>query len=140
MIDINDYKMIYHNKIKVINRIWIIVLIFVIIGIIFINKSFKYYEYYSNIGEYEENNLKIYALIKDINKITKNENIIIDNEKFAYKVDSISKDNIFLNNNYYKEIRLQIEKKEIIDNEIVDIKIIINSSSLLEYVFKTVWR
>lgn len=140
MIDINDYKILFQRKDKNITKIWIAVLLIIIIGTIYINNRFKYYDYYSNIGEYQENYLNLYVLIDDLEKITKNKEIYIENKKFAYTIKEISKDNIYLNNNYYKEIKISIEKKELIDNEVVDIKIIIDESTLLEYVFKTVWR
>lgn len=140
MIDINDYKILFQRKDKNITKIWIFVLLIIIIGIIYINNRFKYYDYYSNIGEYQDNYLNLYVLIDDLEKITKNKEIYIENKKFAYTIKEISKDNIYLNNNYYKEIKISLEENELIDNEVVDIKIIIDESTLLEYVFKTVWR
>ena len=74
MIDINDYKILFQRKDKRITKYWIIILIIIIIGIIYINNSFKYYEFYSNIGEYKNKTLNIYVLIDDLEKITKNEN------------------------------------------------------------------
>lgn len=139
MIDINDYKIIYNTKIKKNTKMWFLILIFIIIGILLINNSFKYKRYYSNISEYKDGYLNIYVLIDDLDKITKNKEIIIDNDEFAYKINEISKENIYSNNNYYKEIKLSIDKK-INENESVKIKIVIEQSSLLEYIFKTVWR
>lgn len=140
MIDINDYKILFQRKDKRITKYWIIILIIIIIGIIYINNSFKYYEFYSNIGEYKNKTLNIYVLIDDLEKITKNEKIKIKNKEFAYNIKTISEENIYLNNNYYKEISLSIDKNNLIENEIAEIKIVTKESSLLEYIFKTVWR
>ncbi len=139
MIDINDYKVIFQKKDKSITKMWFVVFIFIIIGIFYINNSFKYYDYYINIGEYHENYLNLYVLVDDLEKIKKDE-IYIEDKKFAYEIKEISKDNIYLNNNYYKEVKLIIKDNKLIENEIVDIKIIINETSILDYIFKTVWR
>ena len=69
MIDINDYKVIYRGKIRKISKTWWKILIFVIIGVIFINNSFKYYKYYQNRGEVQEKLVVFYALIDDVDKI-----------------------------------------------------------------------
>jgi len=138
LIDINDYKIKFKND-KSITKIWIVVFVFIIIGVFYINNSFKYYDYYTNVGEYRENYLNLYVLVDDLEKIKKEE-IYIEEKKFAYEIKEISKENIYLNNNYYKEVKLIIKENKLIENEIVDIKIIINKMSILEYVFKTVWR
>lgn len=139
MIDINDYKIIYKKNIISITRMWIIIIFFIIIGIIFLNKSFKYKVYYNNIGEYKDDYISIYVLIDDIKQLTKNKEIIINDEKFAYNIKEISEENIYMNSNYYKELKLEINKK-LINNEIVKIRIVTEEKSLLEYVFETVWR
>lgn len=140
MIDINDYKVIYRGKIRKISKIWWKILIFVMIGIIFINNSFKYYKYYQNRGEVQEKLVVFYVLIDDVDKITKNNEILIDKDKFAYKITSIGKDNIYMNGNYYKEVKLSIDEMAKQENTIVDFKIIIEKYSLGKYVFETVWR
>lgn len=139
MIDISDYKLVYQQKIKHISHIWFVVLFLITIGIIYLNNSFKYYSYYSTKGEYKDDYLYLYALVDDIEKITDNREIFIERKKFAYKVSSISSDNLYLNNNYYKEIKLSIDD-DLIDNTVVDVRIISDEYHLLEYVFKTVWR
>lgn len=140
MIDINDYKSIYERDIKSVTKIWCLVIIFIIIGIFFINKSFKYIKYYSNIGEYKDNYLNLYVLIDDLNKITKNKKIIIEEKEFAYETKEISADNIYLNSNYYKVVKILVKDKKLKENEIVNIQIIEEEMSILDYVFKTVWR
>ena len=140
MVDINDYKLIYQLKIKSITRKWLFVLLIIIIGIIIINKSFKYEKYYSNIGEYKNNYIIMYVRTNDIKEITKNYRIKIKNKEFAYKIKSISEENIYIGNEYYKEVKLSVKKIKLKENEVIDINIIIDEYSILEYVFKTVWR
>lgn len=140
MIDINDYKVIYRGKIRKISKTWWKILIFVIIGVIFINNSFKYYKYYQNRGEVQEKLVVFYALIDDVDKITKNNEILIDKDKFAYKITSIGKDNIYMNGNYYKEVKLSIDEMTKQESTIIDFRIVIEKYSLGKYVFETVWR
>lgn len=140
MVDINDYKLIYQLKIKSITRKWLFVLLIIIIGIIIITKSFKYEKYYSNIGEYKNNYIIMYVRTNDIKEITKNYRIKIKNNEFAYKIKSISEENIYIGNEYYKEVKLSVKKIKLKENEVIDINIIIDEYSILEYVFKTVWR
>lgn len=140
MVDINDYKMIYRLKIKGITKKWIFVLLIITIGLIIINKSFKYEKYYSSQSEIKDNYLVIYVNTEEIKQITKNYELKIENKKFAYKIKSISKENIYLNGNYYKEIKLSIEKHKLQENDVVNIKIITDEYSIIEYIFKTVWR
>lgn len=140
MVDINDYKMIYQLKIKSVTRKWIIVLLIVFIGIFIINKSFKYEKYYSNVGECKDNYIVMYVRVNDIKEITKNYEIKIKNKEFAYKIKSISEENIYIGNDYYKEVQLSIKNHKLKENEVVDINIITDEYSILEYVFKTVWR
>lgn len=140
MIDINDYKEIYIKKLKGITKIWILFIIFISIGIIYINNSFKYIKYYSNIGEYKKDFFYTYVLIDDLDIIIKNKEIMIEEKKFAYKVKDISKDNVYINNNYYKEVKLDIEKNKLIDNEVLKFKIKVKELELIKYVYETVWR
>ena len=139
MIDINDYKEIYKRNIISMTRIWLFILFLIIIGIFLINKSFKYKEYYDSRGEYRDNYINIYVLIDDIKLISSKKELIINDKIFAYKIEEISKDNIYMNNNYYKEVKIDIDKK-FKENEIINIEIIIEEKTLLNYVFETVWR
>lgn len=140
MISINDY--ILYNKRNVNNLywIWLVILFFIIIVFLFINFNFKYYEYYSFKGEVKDNYIDIYVENSKIKKIIENENIKIEKEMFAYKVIEVSKENIFDNGLYYKLVKLSIDKKDILEGETFDLKIITDSSSLIEYLFKTIWR
>lgn len=139
MIDINDYKEIYKRNIISMTRIWLFILFLIIIGIFLINKSFKYKEYYDSRGEYRDNYINIYVLIDDIKLISSKKELIINDKIFAYKIEEISSDNIYMNNNYYKEVKIDIDKK-FKENEIINIEIIIEEKTLLNYVFETVWR
>lgn len=140
MISINDYLLYNKRNINNLYWIWLVILFFIIIVFLFINFNFKYYEYYSFKGEVKDNYINIYVENSKIKKIIENENIKIEKEMFAYKVIEVSKDNIFDNGLYYKLVKLSIDKKGIVEGETFDLKIITDSSSLIEYLFKTIWR
>ena len=138
LVDINDYKIYATRNIKKIKYIYLLTFVLFIIGLLFINKTFKYYEYYNVSLEYKEKYLNMYVLTNDLKTITKNNKIKIDNKVFAYTINSISEENIYLNENYYKQIK--IGKNNLKENEIVKARIVISEDSLIKYVFKTVWR
>lgn len=140
LVDINDYKIYATRNIKKIKYIYLLTFVLFIIGLLFINKTFKYYEYYNVSLEYKEKYLNMYVLTNDLKTITKNNKIKIDNKVFAYTINSISEENIYLNENYYKQIKIKIGKNNLKENEIVKAKIVISEDSLIKYVFKTVWR
>lgn len=140
MIDINDYKLVFLNQDKKISKLWLLLLLVMIIGVFFINKNFKYYEYYTNIGEYKNEYLILNVLITDLEKITQNREMYIKNKRFAYEIKEISSNNIYLNDNFYKEVKLFIKENQLQENEILTLNIITSESNLVEYVFKTIWR
>ncbi|MBR4262098.1 MAG: hypothetical protein IKQ35_01885 [Bacilli bacterium] len=140
LVDINDYKIYATRNIKKIKYIYLLTFVLFIIGLLFINKTFKYYEYYNVSLEYKEKYLNMYVLTNDLKTITKNNKIKIDNKVFAYTINSISEENIYLNENYYKQIKIKIGKNNLKENEIVKARIVISEDSLIKYVFKTVWR
>ena len=140
LIDINDYKTGISRNIKKIKVFYLFVSILFIIGLIIINRSFKYYDYYYVSLEYKEQVLNMYIPTSDIIKITKNNKIKIENKIFAYNVDSISSENIYMNGYYYKLIKLKIGNNDLKDNEVIKSKIIVSEDSLIGYIFKTVWR
>lgn len=140
LIDINDYKSRVSRSIKKIILIYFILSILFIMGLLIINKSFKYYEYICVPSEYKDKTLNIYVQSNNFKKITNKNRIKIDNRVFAYKVKSISNENIYINNNYYKILELKVDGLNLEENEIVNSKIIVKESTLIEYVFKTVWR
>ena len=140
LIDINDYKTGISRNIKKIKVFYLFVSILFIIGLIIINRCFKYYDYYYVSLEYKEQVLNMYIPTSDIIKITKNNKIKIENKIFAYNVDSISSENIYMNGYYYKLIKLKIGNNDLKDNEVIKSKIIVSEDSLIGYIFKTVWR
>ncbi len=140
MIDINDYKLEFQRRTAKLSRIWLLLLIFIVIGFIIINSLFKYYDCLIVQSEYQDKYLNSYILTSDIDKIIKNNRLIIEEKTFAYRVSDISKDNYFINNNYYKLVKLEINNKNIKENQVIKIKIILNKTSITNYLYKLIWR
>ncbi len=140
MMTIKDYLTI--NKYRNLNliKIWLLIIVFISIGLFVINKKIRYYEYYQISGEYHDNYLEVYVLTKDLSTITKNHELEIEKEKFAYEVIEISDDNFYENQNYYKKVKLMIKDKKIVNNAIINSHIVVKESSLLGYIFNTIWR
>lgn len=140
MIDINDYKLEFQRRTAKLSRIWLLLLIFIVIGFIIINSLFKYYDCLIVQSEYQDKYLNSYILTSDIDKIIKNNRLIIEEKTFAYRLSDISKDNYFINNNYYKLVKLEINNKNIKENQVIKIKIILNKTSITNYLYKLIWR
>lgn len=140
MLDINDYLLRYKIKIPKILLGWIIFLTFIICGCLIINKTFNFTEYYKIQGVVNEKSVSVYITYNDLYKIINNNTLYIKNEKYNYRVDKINEEIIVSNNNYYKEVLLNINLKEeqFIDNNLIDIQIIIKEMTILEYIVNLV--
>lgn len=137
MLDIKDYLLEYKRKIPNILTLWSLLLVFIMISALIINSTFKLIDYYKVEGIVQENKLIITAPYNRVNSIINNDYIYIQNEKYKYKVESISKDIVNVGNEFYQEIILNIEFKdrELVDNNILKIKFIIKKMTIFEYIF-----
>ena len=137
MLDIKDYLLEYKRKISNILTLWSLLLVFIMISALIINSTFKLIDYYKVEGIVQENKLIITAPYNRVNSIINNDYIYIQNEKYKYKVESISKDIVNVGNEFYQEIILNIEFKdrELVDNNILKIKFIIKKMTIFEYIF-----
>lgn len=136
MLDINEYLLKYKIKIPKILFIWIIFLTFIICGCLIINKTFKLTNYYKIHGVVNEKSVSAYINFNDLDRLVHNDLLYINNEKYSYKVDQISEDMIISDNSYYKEVLLNInlKGKDFINNNVIDIQIIIEEMTILEYI------
>ena len=49
-------------------------------------------------------------------------------------------ENIYMDNNYYKEVKIKIKNKKFIDNEVLKVLIKLDELELITYIYETVWR
>ena len=92
------------------------------------------------IIESKINNKKIEFItdIDHLDKITNNNELIIERKTFTYKIDKI--DDYIYEDKLYKKVILVVDNLDeniLIDNNIVKIKIIIDKSTVFKYLQKT---
>ena len=125
LLDIKDYNL---KTIKIPTKIysWTIILILLLIISIFICYKFNFEYFYHNNFIYKNNTLSCIVYKNDLEKITKNNEIIINNKKYNYKILSISEPTINnINLEPYFEILIDtnLDNNLKIDNNIVKFKI-----------------
>lgn len=108
----------------------------ILVSIIIFNNNIE--DYYVNKGIVKDKELTLFVDINDIDKVTNNKKIIIERDIFTYEVTKIS--DKLMNNDIYKEVKIKVDKldkKHLLDNNVVDLKVIINKTSILEYLLNT---
>ena len=133
-IEINNFQKSFKNLEIDIKNYIIIVSIFISIILITICCIHKLEDYYFVKGEIKNKNISI--IVSDLNKITDNKKIIINNKIFTYKIESIE-DYI---DNAYKIVNIDIgqNKDFLIENNIVDGKIVTKEMTVFKYLLKTI--
>lgn len=132
---INNKK---HNKLFILSIIIIVSFVFLII----LTHTIKYKTYYKNkIIVYKNDSyyLKTYINAKEINKITKNKKIIIDNKLYNYQIISIENLEVTPNYQNYQEITLEVKnlvENYKINNLLIDYKILNEDIILIKYIKK----
>ena len=109
----------------------IIIIILVFIYIIF---TYKYQSYYLSKGKMINNKLELLVPLEDIKYIKNNNYLSIDNQKYSYKLTTISNE-IYVDEEYnnYKYIYLDIKNLTNIDNYVYEIKIPKENKILAKY-------
>jgi len=139
MMDVNDYLLRYKRRTPKILIIWFLIFTFIIISFLIINRYFSINNYYRIQGVIENKNINLYLNINDLKKISKLDTLYINNQKYNYKIKTIS-ENIIVGNSFYKEIKLNINLDDLylIDNNIVDIQFIVSKMTIFEYIVNLV--
>lgn len=139
MNEIVEYRKNSINMIHL-NKIWLIAIIFIVTILIVLSNIITYNVYYQNVGNIIENNkLSMLVLNEDLNKVLKNEKLIIEKENFAYKIDEIENSTLY-DNVMYKKITLDLNlnKKQNIINNVFDIKILLKKETIFKYIFRKI--
>lgn len=134
MNEILDIEIILNkNKYHKIYNIGII-LIFVILIFIYITSIYKYQTYLIYKGKIKDNQFELLLDIKDIDYLSKQNELIIDNKIYNYKIISIS-DNLYVDELYnnYKYIYLEIKNLNNINNYVYEVKIKKENKRIIEY-------
>lgn len=131
----NNSSVIMLKKVPVKIISWIAILLVFLIFILVFGTFFTYNKYEKCIGMVRENNIVLELSPDKINKIK--DRLYIDNKKYNFEIKEISKDYIIIDNKNYYEIVLNInlEDKYKIDNNILEIYIELEKTTLLKEIF-----
>ncbi len=135
MININNYNNLYNKKVRLLNCLTVGI-IFVVLIIFIVFRNIKYEEFYINNGMVIDSNVvELMVNVDELNYVTTNDKLKINDNTFAYTIISIS-DVMFNNNYYYQKILLNIklDKKSNIKNNILKIKIPLSKKTILKYI------
>ena len=114
--------------------IFIVLILFIIM---FNNNFYDYYEGYAKVVKNnDETSLKISILSTELEKISKNKYIKINDNVSAYKIISIDEEDYVFSDNFYKVVNISLDNCELLNNFYVNYKIIIGKDTVLNYFFK----
>ncbi len=143
-ININEYKSFNYNyiKFKFIGIIIIIIFLFITFFVLmFIKFDIIYSSKYIVIKDNNNYYLNCNVTIDDLEKITNNKTIYIEDKKYKYKVvkiDNVIDDNMLLE---YNVISLKLESSKFnIENNIISGYIIYDKQTLINIIFKLIFR
>ena len=116
----------------------IVVSIFVtiILMIVFLNNKIE--DYYICNGKVINQKVIVIVNSEELSKITDNKKIKIERNIFTYKIEKINE--VINNNSIYYEITLQFDRIPehlFIDNNIIELRFIINKMTIFDYLIKT---
>jgi len=116
----------------------IVVSIFITIILVIVLLNNKLEDYYISKGRVVDNNLSIIVDSENLNNITNNKKIKIERNIFTYKVNKINE--VIYQNSLYYEVILELNKIPVdlfINNNIINLKIITNKTTIFDYLIKT---
>lgn len=116
----------------------LVVSIFITIILVIVLLNNKLEDYYICEGRVIDNNLSIMVDSKNLGNITTNKKIKIERNIFTYKVNKINE--VIYGNLLYYEVILELNKIPehlFINNNVIDVKIIINKTTIFDYLIKT---
>ena len=131
--EINIYEDLFTNRRVSVNKIYLVVSIFIIIIISIVIFSNNYYDYYEGYATYKEQKLVSIISIYKLNLLTDNNEISIGGTTFTYKIDRID--------DYvegYKVVYLDVNDYKDVDNDYIEFKIIVGKDTILNYLIKTI--
>lgn len=139
MLDINDYLLKFKRKTPKISLIWTMFITFIIIVFIIINSFVTIKNYYRTQGVISDKGLILYITQNNLNKIIHLDKLYIDDIGYNYKIVEIG-ETIFIDNAYYKEIKVKtdLSKEIVIDNNVINIQFVINEMTIFEYIVNLV--
>ncbi len=116
----------------------IVVSIFIVFLLLLLFFNNKLEDYYISNGKVLNQKVIVVVNSEELKKITDNKKIKIERNIFTYKVEKINEVN---NNNFmYYEVTLEFDRIPehlFIDNNIIELRFIINKMTIFDYLIKT---
>ena len=136
MISVNNYKELFFNtKIKI-NKLYVILTIFIVLFILILTNSIYYEDIYQNTGiGTKEGYIKCIINKEDLKKIN-NSNIIIDNKRYKTKIIRYG-EITSLSNSFYQEIYLKLDKS-VEENQYISFKVLVEKQTISQLIIKKV--
>ena len=116
----------------------IVVSIFISFILIIVLLNNRLEDYYLCKGKVLDNKVIVIVNDEELNNITNNKKLIIERNIFTYKVEKI--DEVINDKSIFYQLTLEFEKIPqhlFINNNIIDLKIIINRMTIFDYLIKT---
>lgn len=131
-----DYKERYFTKILIMNILTICLVLLLLISLFI----FKYKSYYQTkaIVSYIDNEyyLQLIMPTEKVDNIISNKILVIDKQKYSYKINSISEE-LKIDNNFQNYqiiyIKINIEEKKKINNYVLNVRILENDKAIIYY-------
>lgn len=110
------------------------ILIIIILIFLYISVTYNYKTYYISKGTMKNNQLELLVDINNIKYITNNQQLIIDDKIYTYKVEKIS-DDLYVDESFnnYKYIYLKINNLNNLNNYVYDLKILKEDKKIILY-------
>ncbi len=135
MLNIKDFMAMDNMKSPKLLRMWLILICFIIILLIGINKVFYLNHYYICEGIIDNGYIKISVPTTNMGYIINNKKISIDDKEYNYSVKEIDKEIYNVDTILYQTISLKVKlDKSLIDNRVVNTKFILGKKTILQYI------
>ena len=109
--------------------LWSIIISFIIISLIGINKFVHFNHYYLCQGVVKNGYISIYVPIDSMENIVNKNKVYINNKIYTYSIKTIKEEVLDSNLIYYQNILIDIN-----DKMVVDVKFILSEKTIFKYV------
>ena len=136
---IEDFQESFNNKEINLKPYLIIVSVLLCIILVFMLINNRIKDYYIGTSKVKEEKLVTVVRNEDLDYLVNNNKIIIERNMFTYEIDKINE--ITYNNSLYNEVIIKVnelDKDLLIDNNVINYKVITDNISIFEYLFKVI--
>ena len=137
--NMSDYLLQYKRKLPNILLLWLLMGVFILAFILFMNDKFKLIDYYQIKGIGKDDYLSILVPVDNIEIIGSNNKLYIGKDKYNYRIEKIS-EVVQEGTLFYQNVVLDVDlkNKNFIDNNVVELKFVIQEKTILKYIFNLV--